>query len=85
MRVVIAGGHGQIALRLERQLAEAGHEAVGLVRNPDHVPDLEKVGARGVVLDLERASAAALARRYTWKTSSLSGSAWSVPIEETIR
>ncbi|MBY9076752.1 SDR family oxidoreductase [Nocardioides sp. WL0053] len=61
MRVVIAGGHGQIALRLERQLAEAGHEAVGLVRNPDHVPDLEKVGARGVVLDLEQASAADVA------------------------
>ena len=61
MRVVIAGGHGQIALRLERQLAEAGHQAVGLVRNPDHVPDLEKVGARGVVLDLEQASAADVA------------------------
>jgi uncharacterized protein YbjT (DUF2867 family) len=56
MRVVIAGGHGKIALRLERQLAETGHEAVGLVRNPDHVADLEEVGAKAVVLDLEQAS-----------------------------
>lgn len=56
MRVVIAGGHGQIALRLERQLARAGHEAVGIVRNPDHLADLEQAGARGVVLDLEQAS-----------------------------
>jgi len=34
MRVVIAGGHGKIALRLERLLAERGDQAVGLIRNP---------------------------------------------------
>ena len=53
MRVVIAGGHGKIALRLERRLTEAGDRAVGVVRNPDHVPDLEAAGAQAVVLDLE--------------------------------
>jgi putative NADH-flavin reductase len=57
MRVVVAGGHGQVALLLERMLVERGVEAVGLVRNPDHVRDLEEVGAEGVVLDLERATA----------------------------
>lgn len=56
MRVVVAGGHGQIALLLERRLAELGDEPVGLVRNPDHVADLEAVGAQCVVLDLESAS-----------------------------
>ena len=56
MRIVIAGGHGQIALHLERRLAERGHEPVGIVRNPDHVGDLETIGARAVVLDLEQAS-----------------------------
>ena len=56
MRVVIAGGHGQIALLLERMLAERGDQPVGLVRNPDHVADLEEVGAEAVVLDLEHAS-----------------------------
>jgi uncharacterized protein YbjT (DUF2867 family) len=54
MRVVIAGGHGQIALRLERLLAARGDEAVGIVRNPDHVADLEARGAQAVVLDLEK-------------------------------
>ncbi len=53
MRVVIAGGHGQIALLLERELTEHGDRAVGLVRNPDHVPDVEATGAEAVVLDLE--------------------------------
>lgn len=62
MRVVIAGGHGQIARKLERQLVEAGHEAVGLVRNPDHVADLEQVGARAVVLDLENTTVVEVAK-----------------------
>jgi uncharacterized protein YbjT (DUF2867 family) len=56
MRIVIAGGHGQIALHLERRLAERGHEAVGIVRNPDHVGDLETIGARAAVLDLEQST-----------------------------
>ncbi len=61
MRVVIAGGHGQIALRLTRLLAGDGHEAVGLVRNPDHVADIEAAGGRGIVLDLEHADVPAVA------------------------
>ena len=61
MRVVIAGGHGQIALQLEKVLAERGHSPVGIVRNPDHVADLEAVGAQAVVLDLEHTDVAALA------------------------
>jgi uncharacterized protein YbjT (DUF2867 family) len=56
MDVVIAGGHGKVALRLERLLAQGGHRARGIVRNPDHVADLEAAGAEAVVLDLEQAS-----------------------------
>jgi uncharacterized protein YbjT (DUF2867 family) len=56
MRVVIAGGHGQIALRLSRLLAARGDDPVGIVRNPDHVGDLKAIGAGAVVLDLERAT-----------------------------
>lgn len=61
MRVVIAGGHGQIALQLEKVLAERGHSPVGIVRNPNHAADLEAVGARAVVLDLEHTDVAAVA------------------------
>jgi nucleoside-diphosphate-sugar epimerase len=61
MRVVIAGGHGQIALRLERLLTSRGDDALALVRNPDHRADVEASGAEAVVLDLERASAGELA------------------------
>jgi len=51
--VVIAGGHGQIALRLERLLVEGGHRARGLIRNPEHAPDLQAIGADPVLCDLE--------------------------------
>lgn len=56
MRVVIAGGHGKIALILERLLAERGDSAVGLIRNPTQAGDLEAVGAEAVVVDLEKAT-----------------------------
>ena len=56
MRVVIAGGHGKIALLLERLLAERGDQAVGLIRNPAHVAEVQKAGAEAVVCDLEAAS-----------------------------
>jgi uncharacterized protein YbjT (DUF2867 family) len=56
MRIVIAGGHGKIALLLERLLADHGDRAVGLIRNPAHVADLEQAGAEAVVCDLETAS-----------------------------
>jgi uncharacterized protein YbjT (DUF2867 family) len=56
MRVVIAGGHGQIALLLEKELAARGDSPVGIVRNPDHVADVEATGGSAVVLDLEKAS-----------------------------
>ncbi|WP_424212299.1 SDR family oxidoreductase [Streptomyces sp. BI20] len=56
MRMVIAGGHGQIALRLERLMAARGHEVVGLVRDPAHGPDLEAHGAEPVLCDLESES-----------------------------
>lgn len=61
MYVVIAGGHGKIALLLTRQLSMRGDRVVGLVRNPDHVDDVEEQGAVAVVTDLESTTAEALA------------------------
>ena len=56
MRVVVAGGHGQIALHLERLLAARGDEPVGIIRNPDHAADLLEIDAVPVVLDLENST-----------------------------
>ena len=49
MDVLIAGGHGKIARRLEKLLADRGHTARGLIRNPDQVGDLEAIGAHPVL------------------------------------
>jgi len=57
MRVVIAGGHGKVALLLERLLAQRGDQAVGLIRNPAQVAAVQQAGAEAVVCDLEAASA----------------------------
>ncbi|WP_406414625.1 SDR family oxidoreductase [Streptomyces sp. NBC_01614] len=56
MRIVIAGGHGQIALRLERLLAARGNEVAGIIRKAEQGDDLREAGAEPVVLDLESAS-----------------------------
>ena len=61
MRVVIAGGHGKIALLLERLLAERGDRAAGLIRNPAHVADVREAGAEAIVCDLETAAAGEVA------------------------
>jgi uncharacterized protein YbjT (DUF2867 family) len=51
--VVIAGAHGKVGLRLGRLLAASGREVLGIVRNPDHAPELEAIGITPVVFDLE--------------------------------
>jgi uncharacterized protein YbjT (DUF2867 family) len=61
MDVFIAGGHGQVAQRTLRLLADGGHRARGLVRNPEHVADLHALGAAGVIADLEALEPPAIA------------------------
>lgn len=57
MRIVIAGAHGQIGLRLVRLLAAGGDDVVGLIRNPDHAAEITAAGGEPTVCDLETASA----------------------------
>ena len=60
MRTTIFGGHGKIALLLAPLLVEAGHEVTSVIRNPDHVRDVEATGATALVSSLEDADTAAL-------------------------
>jgi uncharacterized protein YbjT (DUF2867 family) len=56
MRIVIAGGQGPIALRLERLLVARGDEAAGIIRRAEQADDLRAAGAEPIVCDLESAS-----------------------------
>jgi uncharacterized protein YbjT (DUF2867 family) len=53
MKVVVAGGHGQIAMLLHPLLVERGDEVQALIRNPDHADEVSATGAVPVVFDLE--------------------------------
>jgi uncharacterized protein YbjT (DUF2867 family) len=53
MDVLVAGGHGKVALRLLRLLAARGDRARGLIRDPGQAADLEALGAVAVLGDLE--------------------------------
>jgi nucleoside-diphosphate-sugar epimerase len=61
VRVVIAGGHGKIALRLSKLLSERGDQPVGLIRSLDQASDLAEVGSDAVLCDLENVSVDELA------------------------
>ena len=61
MDIVIAGGHGQIALRLARLLSARGERVRSLIRNPDHAADVSDAGAEAVEFDWEEGSAEDLA------------------------
>lgn len=60
--VVIIGGHGKVALRATRLLAEAGHEVTSWIRNPEHAADVESAGARAAVNDAENLTAEDMAQ-----------------------
>ena len=61
MRVAIIGAHGKVARLLTPLLHESGHQVTGVVRNPDHVADVEADGAAGRVFDIESADVDAIA------------------------
>lgn len=60
MRIVVAGGHGKVAL-LFGESVSSDHQVVGLIRNADHTGDLKAVGVGAEVVDLERVSSLELA------------------------
>lgn len=54
--VTIIGGHGKVALLAAPLLVADGHDVTSVVRNPDHVADVERTGATAAVLDVESCS-----------------------------
>jgi nucleoside-diphosphate-sugar epimerase len=52
-RILIFGGHGKVALLLERLLAERGDTVTGVIRNPAHQEDVLATGAQYLLADVE--------------------------------
>jgi nucleoside-diphosphate-sugar epimerase len=51
MHVYLAGGTGVVGVRLIPQLVERGHRVTATTTDPEKLPLLERLGARGVVVD----------------------------------
>jgi uncharacterized protein YbjT (DUF2867 family) len=51
--IVIAGGHGKIALRVARLLSARGDTVRSLIRNPGHGAGVHAAGAEPVLADME--------------------------------
>ncbi|NUO90306.1 MAG: SDR family oxidoreductase [Dermatophilaceae bacterium] len=54
-RVLLIGGHGKVALLAAPLMVADGHDVTSVVRNPDHVADVEATGATAAVVDVESA------------------------------
>lgn len=54
MKILIAGGHGKIAMLLHPMLASKGHAVKGMIRKIEQSDDLKDKGAVPVVADLEK-------------------------------
>lgn len=52
-KVLIIGGHGRVALQLERILVERGDTVDAVIRNPEHAGDVARAGANPVIADVE--------------------------------
>lgn len=63
-RIAIIGGHGKVALRLSRLLAEQGHDVTSLFREPEQADDVRETGATPVVLDVENSSTEEIAEAF---------------------
>lgn len=53
-RITVIGGHGKVARKLLPMLVEAGHEAVAVIRRPEHAEAVAELGATPLVADLEQ-------------------------------
>lgn len=52
-RIVVVGGHGKVALHLNRLLADAGEHVSAVIRNAAHSAEVSATGATPVVADVE--------------------------------
>ncbi len=59
-KIIVLGGHGKVALLLNRKLSEAGHTVTAVIRSTDQAGDIRQTGAEPLVLNLQESTTAEL-------------------------
>ncbi len=54
MKVLVIGANGQIGRKVTRKLSQKNHNVVAMVRKESQMADMEKLGAKAVLADLEK-------------------------------
>ena len=62
--ITIIGGHGKVALQLNRLLSEQGETVRAVIRKPEQSQDIEDTGATPVVADVQSMDVAALTELF---------------------
>ncbi len=60
-RIAVIGGHGKVALHLNRILSERGDNVSAWIRNSDHAEEVAATGAQPVLADVERLATSEIA------------------------
>ena len=53
---IMIGGHGKVAMRTTPRLIEEGHTVTAVIRKAEQVQEVEAVGAKALLLDIETAT-----------------------------
>ncbi len=53
MKVLVIGSHGQIGKKITAKLHKENHEVLAMVRNEAQVEEMEKLGGKAIIADLE--------------------------------
>ena len=54
MKVLVVGANGQIGKKIVRKLSTNNHQVLAMVRDTSQVSDMQELGAKAVVADLEK-------------------------------
>ncbi len=63
-RIAVVGAHGKVGQLVLRLAVERADEAIGIIRNPEHIEELEQLGAEAQIVDIESATAEELAQAF---------------------
>jgi len=64
---IMIGGHGKVAMRTTPRLVEEGHTVTAVIRKGEQVQEVEAVGAKALLLDIENATINDLADAFRGK------------------